>query len=111
MDVCIQPVSKSLPCPSSCSPLGIAPQYWVLNQCKLGVHREPGATPSASLLLPSPAHVTELKDFLTDLINLKCPATDAKCDHLTGADNKEVHINAVGRKAERAEEPLEKRLA
>lgn len=52
-----------------------------------------------------------VKDFLTDLINLKCPATDAKFDHLPGADNKEAHINAVGQKAERAEEPLEKRLA
>lgn len=68
-----------------------------------------------ALLLPRdyPALHTfqRVKDFLTDLINLKCPATDARFDHLARADNKEAYINSAGREAESAEELLARRLA
>lgn len=60
---------------------------------------------------PAPCTFQGVKDFLTDLINLKCPAPDARFDHLAGADNKEAHINSAGREAESAEELLARRLA
>lgn len=75
----------------------------MLTQCKLYA-QGPAITQSC-------AHFWELKIFFTDLISLKFPATDAKFDHLARADNKEVHTNSVGKKAERAEEPLALGLA